>query len=226
MTALFGKDRVCGVVAARTKAEADRAMLAALRETRTVELRLDWLENRAEIAKALSWLAAKRKGSARLGATIVATCRQREAGGKFEGTIHEQVEILRAAADAGCHWLDLEIETAEKISKAELTGLRRKARVMISYHNFRETPAGLASVRARLERVGGDAIKIAANAKTYRDASRLLEFARKSRRCVVVPMGDATAAARILALRSGSALTLFNGRGGEYAGAIAAAHGG
>ena len=31
---------------------------------------------------------------------------------------------------------------------------------------------------------------------------------------------------RVLRLRSGAALTLFNGRGGEYAGSIAAAHGG
>lgn len=31
---------------------------------------------------------------------------------------------------------------------------------------------------------------------------------------------------RVLRLRSGAALTLFNGRGGEYAGSVAAAHGG
>jgi 3-dehydroquinate dehydratase / shikimate dehydrogenase len=54
--------------------------------------------------------------------------------------------------------------------------------------------------------VGGDAIKIAAQADGLRDALRILDTARGSRRVVAVPMGDAAAAARILALRSGSAL--------------------
>jgi 3-dehydroquinate dehydratase/shikimate dehydrogenase len=206
LSGVFGKERICGVVAARHAAGAVRQVEAALRKTRTIELRLDWLRSRAEIRNLLRWLARKSAARGKGRFTAIATCRRRGAGGKFGGTIHEQIAILRAAAGAGCAWLDLEIESAEKISKAESAELRSAARLLISYHDFRRTPPGLAGVRARLERAGGDAIKIAAQAKTYRDACRLLELARASRRIVAVPMGEIGVAARILALRGGSAL--------------------
>jgi 3-dehydroquinate dehydratase/shikimate dehydrogenase len=203
---IFGKERICGVIASRDAAGAVRQVAAALRETRMIELRLDWLRSRAEIRNLLRWLARKSAARGERRFDAIATCRRRVAGGRFTGTIGEQVAILCAAAGAGCAWLDLEIESAEKISKAELAELRLAARLLISYHNFRATPAKLAGVRAQLKRAGGDAIKIAAQAKTYRDACRLLELARASRRIVAVPMGEIGAAARILALRGGSAL--------------------
>ncbi len=206
MPGLFGKDRICAVVATGTRTVAAGEVAAALRETRTIELRLDWLGARKELRTTLRWLAPKKAAFRRRGITIIATCRRREAGGKFAGTIREQIAILREAADAGCKWLDLEIETAGKLSRAELDALGGKARLLISYHNFRETPQRLERVKARLERAGGDAIKIAAHAGTYGDVCRLLDFARTSRRSVVVPMGDVAAAARIVALRGGTAL--------------------
>ena len=102
--------------------------------------------------------------------------------------------------------MDLEIESAEKISREEFRGLRRRARVLVSFHDFRRTPSDLRRVTNRLARVGGDAIKIAAQARGLRDALRVLETARTGRRVVAVPMGDAAGAARILALRAGSAM--------------------
>jgi 3-dehydroquinate dehydratase / shikimate dehydrogenase len=206
MAGIFGKDKICAVVAGRTAADAARQLIRALRETRTVELRLDWLGSRAEIRKFLRWLAGRKGKSARRRATLIATCRRLAAGGKFAGALKEQIEILHEAARAGCAWLDIEIETAEKLSKQELAELGAEAKLLISYHDFKRTPANLGRVRARLLRVDGDAIKIAAHAKTYRDACRLLELARVNRRVVAIPMGEVGAAARILALRGGSAL--------------------
>jgi len=202
---LFGGNRVCAVVAASTRTEAAREVAASLRATRTIELRLDWLGERKEIRATLRWLAAKKAAFRKSGVTIIATCRRRKAGGKFAGTIREQIAILREAADAGCRWLDLEIESAERFSRAELAALGAKARLLISYHNFRKMPQRLERAKGRLERARGDAIKIAAHAATYSDARRLLNFARTSRRSVMVPMGNVAAAARILALRGGSA---------------------
>jgi 3-dehydroquinate dehydratase/shikimate dehydrogenase len=115
--------------------------------------------------------------------------------------------LLRRAAEAGCAWCDVEVESAERIAPAELKELRRAgARIMISFHDFRATPHNLASVVRRLERCGGDAIKIAAHARTIGDSVRLLSIARQRRNVVVVPMGDVGLPARVLALRAGSAL--------------------
>ena len=206
MPGIFGEDKICAVVAGRTAADAAGQLLRALRETRTVELRLDWLGSRSEIRKVLRWLAGKKGKRARSRATLIATCRRRVAGGKFAGSIKDQFEILQEAGRAGCAWLDIEIETAQKLSKREFAALKSEAKILISYHDFKRTPANLKRVTARLLRAGGAAIKIAAHAKDYRDTCRLLQLARANRRVVAIPMGEVGAAARILALRSGSAL--------------------
>jgi 3-dehydroquinate dehydratase/shikimate dehydrogenase len=206
MPGIFGEDKICAVVAGRNAADAARLLFRARRETRTAELRLDWLGSGDEIRKILRWLAGKKGKRASGHATLVATCRRRVAGGKFAGSMKDQIEILREAGRAGCAWLDIEIETAEKISKREFAALKSEAKILISYHDFKRTPANLERVRVRLLRAGGDAIKIAAHAKDYRDAWRLLQLARANRRVVAIPMGEVGAAARILALRDGSAL--------------------
>ena len=51
-----GVGRICGVVAVATVAGMAAAIRAALRETPTVELRLDWLTSDAERSKLLGWL--------------------------------------------------------------------------------------------------------------------------------------------------------------------------
>src|ERR1700690_646971 len=207
MAGLFRGGGICAVVVGRTATEMRRGLRLALRGARTVELRLDWLRGASEIERMIGWIAANRK---KLGfgsrVSLIATCRRVAAGGKFRGSIARQMEFLRGAAAAGCAWLDLEIESAEKISREEFRELRRGARVLISFHDFRGTPSDLRRVTKRLARVGGDAIKIAAQAGGLRDALRVLQTARASRRMIAVPMGDAAGAARILALRAGSAL--------------------
>ena len=207
MAELFRTGKICAVVAESDAATMAVALRRALRVSKTVELRLDWLRSAGEIERMIRWLAANRK---RLGTasrvTLIATCRRRGAGGEFVGGAREELELLRGAAAAGCRWVDLEIESAEWVRPEEVQALRRVARVLISYHNFRRTLPNLRNVRIRIENARGDAIKIAAEARGLRDALRILKQARTSRRVVAVPMGDAAAAARLLALRAGSAL--------------------
>jgi 3-dehydroquinate dehydratase/shikimate dehydrogenase len=207
MAGLFRSGGICAVVVGRTAAEMRRELRLALRGARTIELRLDWVRGGSEIERMVGWIAANRR---KLGVgsrvTLIATCRRAVAGGKFPGSVARQMEFLRGAAAAGCEWVDLEIESAEKISREEFRGLRRSARVLVSFHDFRRTPSDLRRVTKRLARVGADAIKIAAQARGLRDALRVLETARIGRRVVAVPMGDAAGAARILALRAGSAM--------------------
>ncbi len=208
MAGLFRGGGICAVAAGRTAADMRRGLRQALRGARTVELRVDWLRGDAEIERMIRWIAANRR---KLGAgsrvTLIATCRRVPAGGKFRGGVARQLELLLGAAAAGCEWVDLEIESAEKISREQILGLRRAARVLVSFHDFRRTPADLRRVSARLARVGGDGIKIAAQCRGLRDAIRVLETARPGRRVVAVPMGDVAAAARVLSLRAGSALS-------------------
>ncbi|HJY88595.1 MAG TPA: hypothetical protein VKE24_17310, partial [Candidatus Acidoferrales bacterium] len=79
---LFGRDRICAVVAARTAKEMARQLRRALRLTRTVELRLDWLRDDRERLLFVGWL-----GSHHPKATLIGTCRRRLAGGRFPNDI-------------------------------------------------------------------------------------------------------------------------------------------
>jgi 3-dehydroquinate dehydratase / shikimate dehydrogenase len=196
-----GIGRICGVAAASTAAKMAAQVKAALRETPTVELRLDWLGSNAERARFLRWL---RKNKPR-GATFLATCRRREGGGRFSGDIEAELYWLIQAREAGCSWCDLEVETLRKLPGKSIREHAVPPGVLLSLHDFRRTPA---LTRALDTPPHGevDATKIAAHVQTIEDSLRLLRFARRSRNYVVVPMGEVGLPARILALREGSAL--------------------
>jgi len=198
---LFGKDQVCGVVAAETAREMRSQVRLGLRKTRTLELRLDYLTSAKERGSFLSWLRRKRPR-----AVLIATCRQQEGGGLFQGTREEQIEILAQAAHSGCDWCDVEIETANRIPRGKLEGALSPARVMVSHHDFRGTPRTLAGIVRRLERAGGKAIKIATQCGSVSDSVRICEVTRKRRDVVAIPMGEFGLAGRVLSLRMGSAL--------------------
>ncbi len=201
MKGLFGKDRVCGVVAAETAREMRSQVLLGLRKTRTLELRLDYLRSAKERKAFLSWLGGKR-----LRAVLIATCRRQEGGGLFQGSREEQIEILAQAARSGCDWCDVEIETAKRISRSELARAVSPARVMVSHHDFRRTPRNFAGIIRLLERADGHAIKFAAQCHSVSDSLRICELARGRRDAVAIPMGEFGLAGRVLSLRMGSAL--------------------
>ena len=198
---LFGRERICGVVAAPTAEEMTRQLRRALRFTRTIELRLDWLKNGIERLRFLNGLRR-----CRWTATLIATCRRRAAGGRFAGGVSAQLAILQRAAQAGCVWCDVEMETAWRLSLPQLRATRASARVLVSAHDFQGTPQNLVALGRRLERLGGDGVKIATQCDSLADSLRLLAVARGRRRVVAVPMGEAGLPARVLALREGSAL--------------------
>lgn len=201
--ALFGTGvrRICAVVAASTAGEMSRYVRTALKQTRTVELRLDWLRNDLERTRFLGWL----KKSKFRHVTFLVTCRRREGGGKFAGGVERQLYWLVQAREAGCQWCDLEVETLRRLPEQSVREYPVPPRVLLSIHNFERTPAFLRSVKLS-DRGQADALKIAAKARTIRDSIRLLRVVRSSKNLVVIPMGESGLPARILALREGSAL--------------------
>jgi len=166
-----------------------------------IELRLDFLSGRVEIARLLGWLARQEKIP-----TFVATCRRRQAGGHFRGSRADEIAVLERAVAAGCRWCDVEIETAEQLGADQVKAALAPARLLISAHDFRRLPQNLPAILKRLEAYGGGAIKIAAACRSLTEARRLLELARGRPEVVVVPIGEDMLGARILALRQGSAL--------------------
>jgi 3-dehydroquinate dehydratase / shikimate dehydrogenase len=199
----FGKreNRICAVAACSTAAEMARQIRAGLKETRTIELRLDWLKNDAERRKLLRWLGRRRFR----GANFLATCRRKVAGGELVGDIRAELFWLIEARRAGCEWCDVEVETERELPDQSIREYAVPPRVMLSMHDFDRTPKLPSSVSCP-PNGEVDAVKIAANAKTISDSVRLLQLARHSRCFVAVSMGEIGLPGRLLALREGSAL--------------------
>lgn len=198
---MFGRDKICGVVAAGDAVTMMRELGRALRLTRTVELRLDYLRDDAQISHFLRLLAAKKSR-----ATLIATCRRREAGGLYRGSAARQLVHLADALRAGCAWYDLDIETAAKCPPELLEALLGRGRRLVSAHFFRRMPKNLAPVVKSMARFRPDAIKIAAQCDSIAESLRVLGLTRGRRNVVAIPMGEAALSARLLALREGSAL--------------------
>jgi 3-dehydroquinate dehydratase / shikimate dehydrogenase len=199
----FGKgvDRICGVAAAATARELKNLVVRALRLTRTVELRLDWLRSDLERRKFLAWLGRSRPRKA----IFLATCRRRVGGGEFPGDAGAELFWLMQAKEAGCLWCDLEVETLRELPGESVKGYDVPPRVLLSFHDFRGTPR--LPRKLRIPAHGGiEAIKVAAMARTIADSARLLRSVRGSQQVVAAPMGEIGLPARLLALREGSAL--------------------
>jgi len=196
-----GVGRICGVAAAATAVDMASGIRLALRESPTVELRLDWLANDAERSKLLRWVRQHHPP----GATFLATCRRKGAGGRFAGDIEAQLYWLIRAREVGCQWCDIEVETLRKLPRQSAREHAVPPRIMLSVHDFRQTPELTQSIRLP-SHSEVDAVKIAAHSRTIGDSVRLLRWARRSKDCIAVPMGEIGLPARILALREGSAL--------------------
>ncbi len=196
-----GVGSICGVVATSTAVGMSAAIRAALRETPTIELRLDWLATDNERSKLLAWLKSHRPASA----TFLATCRRKGAGGLFTGDIQGQLYWLIQAREAGCQWCDIEIETLRDLPYKSARAYAVPGRIMLSIHDFERTPDIGRSFRMP-PRGEVDTIKIAALSRTIGDSVRLLKWAEGSKDCIAVPMGEVGLPARILALKHGSTL--------------------
>ena len=196
-----GVGRICAVVAADSAREAAVQFRHALRETPTVELRLDWLRNDSERRRFLAWLRRNRQRRA----VLIATCRRREGGGLLAGSVQDELHWLKQAGEAGCLWCDLEVETLQRLPRNSIRKYSLPPRILVSVHDFRRMPRLDPALGTRW-RDQFDAIKVAGAARTIADSTRLLRIAARLRNCVAVPMGEVGLPARILALREGSAL--------------------
>ncbi|HME13249.1 MAG TPA: shikimate dehydrogenase [Candidatus Acidoferrum sp.] len=199
--------RLCAVVAAPEARAMRRQVHAALAETPTVELRLDWLRSDAERESFLRWLESQKFAKA----TFIATCRRVEGGGRFAGDVAAELFWLARAREAGCAWCDLEVESMREmpggaVQVAREAGVPR--RVLLSVHDFARMPP-LPRWLEVAPYSDANAVKIAAQVTRFGDGLRLLRYLRsagRAHRIVAVPMGEVGLPLRMLALREGSAL--------------------
>ncbi len=165
--------RLCVALGCRTTAELSQAAERECKDGTTFfEFRLDHLNDPAAGVELI-----RKFKQAHPDVYILATCRHRHAHGNFSGATEKQIALLKASAAAGASLVDLEIETAEK-AKPAAADLRALAQLMVSYHNFQNTPS-LEAVMRRLSKVPADIYKIATMARKPTDNLRVIRFTRE-----------------------------------------------
>jgi len=155
-----------------------------------VELRLDGIRD-LDVAAALHGRQMP----------AVVTCRASWEGGRFDGSEDEQRAILHRALEAGAEFVDVEWRAGFDDVIAH-----DPSRVVVSFHDFTGTPAGLDDRVAAMRRTGAGTIKVAYAAHRLCDTLPLRAIGGQGQ-AVVVGMGEPGVPSRLLASRYGSRWT-------------------
>lgn len=208
--------RVCVAIAASGAEELIEKAGEAARENPFLEFRLDYLAKPADGIVAVGQFLYERGE-----VTAIATCRRAPNGGKFKGSVHAEVEILRKAIEAGCDLIDVEIETAEEMKPAELERLRSQgAALIISYHDFKGT-GDLDKVFVRIQRFRPDYVKVVSTATCLADNVKMMRFLERTSdqaNMIGICMGEQGLISRVLGVRAGSVFTFASASPGEETG--------
>ncbi|MBI4266413.1 MAG: type I 3-dehydroquinate dehydratase [Acidobacteria bacterium] len=187
---------LCETVTGATMAELVAARDAAMGDM--VELRLDGVLD-LDVDRAL---AGRRR-------PVIVTCRPAWEGGRFEGSEEERHAILARALELGAEHVDVEWQTLRQIPEGSAFHSlirQHRGRILVSSHDFSGVPADLPDRVRAMRGTGAPVIKVAVTASRLTDMLPLLEVARGGN-AVVIGMGEAGVASRVLASRFGSPWT-------------------
>ncbi|EAQ77439.1 shikimate dehydrogenase [Blastopirellula marina] len=157
-----------------------------------VELRLDYINGTIKLKRLLN----DRPGP------VLVTCRREQDGGRWAGMEAERQMVLRTAIVDGADYVDIEEDIAANIPRYGTT------KRIISYHNFRETPADIEEIHERMCKLDPDIVKLATMANSPHDNIRMLKLAQRNNvPTIALCMGDMGTPTRILGAKYGVPIT-------------------
>ncbi len=133
----------------------------------------------------------------------IVTCRPRREGGLFEGSEEERLGILARAHAAGAEFIDIEWDAAIQ----PWLESRRGRGVVVSRHVFAGDVHDAPGILNDLRRRGAEVAKLAVTTERASDLRPLLSAVRDDGSSVLIAMGAAGVATRVLAARFGSRWT-------------------
>src|SRR5438270_9358952 len=204
--------RVCVPVVGKNAVEMLERAEQVARDNSFIEFRLDYLSQPAQ-------LFPKVKGFVEYHPhiSLIGTCRRANNGGRFRGSIASQVDVLAKAAAAGCHLVDIELESASHLKSSDWQKLKKNSGVILSFHDFHSTK----KLEETFEKMAGypaDFLKIVTTAKSLSDNVTMMKFleAKSDVRAIVgLCMGEQGIISRLLSVRAGSAFTFGAANPGE-----------
>jgi 3-dehydroquinate dehydratase/shikimate dehydrogenase len=155
------------------------------------EVRLDYLDIPQESVQA-RW--------DRLPVPVIVTCRGKQRGGQFEGSIEEEIRILRCAVQNGAKFVDIDYRSAKPFPGAQ---------VIASFHDFSRTPADIEAVVDDACTGPGDVAKVATFVHSWADNRRLLSLLCRPwpKPVIAAGMGEIGQITRVIGPSRGGFLT-------------------
>lgn len=204
--------RICVAVAGTNASELLEKAESIIRDNPFIEFRLDYLKTPAQaLPKIKSFLGSHAF------VTAIGTCRRAVNGGRFKGSVAAQVDLLVKAGAAGCHLVDLELQSATDMKVPEFNKIRANAGLILSYHDFKATRK-LDETFAAMKEYPADIYKVVSTATKLHDnvlMMRFLEEASHGNKMVGLCMGEQGIISRMLSLRAGSIFTFAAYNPGE-----------
>ncbi len=146
---------------------------------------------------------------------MIFTLRSREEGGEYFGSERDRLELILEAARCGADYVDVEFSAFWKVVLDSVG----KSKVILSHHDFRETPSAMESLVERMAAVGAGAVKIATRACRLSDnlriAAALKHASARGIRLCALAMGLPGVPSRVLGGLWGSWLVFASLPGGQ-----------
>ncbi len=194
---------ICIPIIANNLVDALHDMTEASKVADIVELRIDYIKD-----VDLKRLLEKRTKP------VIVTNRPVREGGKFDGSEEERIALLKLAVRLQADYVDVEHDSIQHIRRD--TVHRVPTKIIVSYHNFRETPRDLTDIYKRLSQSGADIVKIVTHANDITDNVRIYQLLQQSQMPVIsFCMGELGIISRILYKRFSSYLTFASLQAGK-----------
>jgi 3-dehydroquinate dehydratase / shikimate dehydrogenase len=208
----FRLPRICiAVVGADVGTMLERAE-SLVRDNPFLEFRLDYLaQPLAALPKIKNFIEIHPEGN------FIATCRRAVNGGKFKGSVANQVAVLRKAAEVGFELADLELPSAQALKSKELQDLYDRIGLIISHHDFKATKK-LDDQLAAMRKYPADFYKVVSTATNLHDNVVMMKFIEAhsgEHEMVGLCMGEQGIISRVLGVRARSVFTFAAATRGE-----------
>ena len=187
---------ICIPITARSAEDTVSEMLLASKYADIVELRIDYIP---ELKNAEACIAESLKCKTK---PVIITNRPEREGGKFNGSEQDRLHLLQKAIDLGADYVDVEYDSIKQITR------RNSSKIIISHHNFKETPHNLSKIYDDICQQKPDIVKIVTYANDIIDNIRIFELLKSAQiPTISFCMGESGYISRILTKKVGGFLT-------------------
>ncbi len=197
------EEKICAIITGQgTGAATGQLNQAKKLGANAVELRMDLITGSKETVETLIQKAHS------LGLSCIVTYRDKEEGGKYEGT--DKKRLVLDAISLGADFVDIELEHAGTIKAARAPAKKAGCGIIASWHDFGRQPELLAMEKKiqQAKDAGADIAKIAFVAEDdyEKTIDALSDCAEETGIAIIAsPMGRHATAGRAYALKKGSA---------------------